>query len=97
MPNKDILRVPGFTYDVSTWFVQLEAVWSGVTDFTDQQRYQGVVRVLPPEVAARLSGVLAEPPTDNKYEAVKSTLLTTLGEDCGGILLRTRHSVFCWL
>lgn len=72
--------MPGFTYDVSTWFVQLEAVWSGVTDFIDQQRYQDVVRVLPLEVAARLSGVLAEPPTDNKYEPVKSALLTTFGK-----------------
>lgn len=78
-PNSDILNVPAFTFDVSTWFLQLEAVWSGVTDLTDQQRYQAVVRALPTEVAARLASILAEPPTEKKYEAIKSALMTAFG------------------
>ena len=78
-PTSDVLSVPAFTYDVATWCLQLEAVWSGVTDLTDQQKYQAVVRALPAEVAARLASVLAKPPADKKYEAVKSALTAAFG------------------
>ena len=78
--NSDFLKVPVFSYDVSTWLLQLEAVWTGVTDLTDQQRYQAVVRALPSEVACRLSSVLANPPTEQRYEAVKSALLAAFGK-----------------
>ncbi len=65
-PNSDVLNVPAFSYDVSTLFLHLEAVWSGTSNLTDQQQYQAVVRALPPpNAAARLSGVLAEPQAEN--------------------------------
>ena len=85
-PNSDFLNVPAFTYDVSTWLLHLEAVWAGVPDITDQQKYLAVVRALPSEVAARLSVVLAQPPTDDKYKALKSALTAAFG--------RTREAYF---
>ncbi|KAK8389351.1 hypothetical protein O3P69_008830 [Scylla paramamosain] len=77
--TNDMRDVPACTYDVATWFLHLEAVWDGVDGLTNQFRYQAVVSGLPSEVAARLAGVLAEPPADNRYAAVKSALMAAFG------------------
>ena len=52
------VHVPPFLYDVSTWFLHLEALWAG-EDLPDLHRYQAIVRTLPSEIATCLSSALA--------------------------------------
>ena len=77
--KSDMFSVPAFTYDVATWILHIEAAWADSTDLTDLQRYRAVVRALPSEVVGRLSSLLAKPPSENKYEAIKSALQTAFG------------------
>ena len=72
-------RLPAFTYDIATWFLHVEACWAGSEDITDTQKFHAVIRALPTDVAARISTVLATPPQQDRYEAVKAALISALG------------------
>ena len=70
--------LPAFTYDLDSWFTHIEAIWTGAT-LTDLQKFTFVARAIPTDVAALVTGVLRNPPEDNKYKALKDELLQAFG------------------
>ena len=52
------LRLPVFTYDVTTWLMDLEALWKDSPDIMDSHKFQAVVSFIPSDIAARISAVL---------------------------------------
>lgn len=72
--------VPAFTYDAPAWFRHVDASWYGLDDLTDLDRFRAVVRALPADVAALVPDVLAAPPAEDKYAALKAAVVRALGK-----------------
>ncbi|XP_063357972.1 uncharacterized protein LOC134647520 [Cydia amplana] len=71
-------RIPDFWVDQPrVWFIRTEAVLTP-QKIGDDAKFDMVVSKLPKEVILRLTDFLTKPPETNKYQALKSKLLTTL-------------------
>ena len=63
--------------ETETWFRMLEACWHG-QDISDEQKFRTVVTHLPIDIGAKLTNILTNPPSGNKYDSIKSAVLETV-------------------
>ena len=78
--NAVSIKLPTFwTAQPHVWFQQAEAQFTirGIT--ADPTKYAYIVAALDQDTASRLLDLLSNPPTENKYEAIKTRLLKTFG------------------
>lgn len=72
------LKLPTFwTTQPRTWFMQTEAQFNLRRITVDDTMYYHVLAALDQDTASRLLDLIANPPTENKYEALKQRLLET--------------------
>ena len=72
------LKLPIFWPDkAAVWFAQIEAQFSIRGIQTDDTKYHYVVAALDQDVATRVLDLLQAPPIANKYNAIKTRLLST--------------------
>lgn len=77
--NRVAMRIPPFwPKDPKLWFSQLEGQFAlgAVTD--DDVRYGYVLFKLEPRQAREIKDVITNPPSSNKYAAIKSALIQRL-------------------
>lgn len=70
------LKLPEFYVDnPDVWFLYCDAQFQlrGIT--SDDTKFAHVILALPPQVATRVHGLLRSPPTADKYNTLKATLL----------------------
>ena len=69
------------------WFQQSEAPFIIRSITADTTKYAYIVAALDQDTASHLLDLLYNPPTDNKYEAIKTRLLKTfaLSVECGPV------------
>jgi len=73
-------KAPAFwTTNAAAWFTRLEASFAthhpAITN--DLTKFQHVIQLLDSETSRRVQAILSNPPEANKYEALKSALLST--------------------
>ena len=75
------LKLPEFwTKSPEVWFARVESQFNtrGISD--DQTRYDYVVSTLDVNTAEEIQAVLVNPPSDNKYNTLKNSLIKTFGK-----------------
>ena len=78
--NAVALKLPVFwTQQPQVWFLQTEAQFNIRKKADDTTKYYYVVSSLDQSTAGQITDFLAQPPSHNKYEAVKERLLETFG------------------
>lgn len=73
-----VVKLPAFwANQPKVWFAQAEAqfILRGVT--VDETKYYYLVAALDQETAKRVVDIISDPPASNKYESLKSRLLST--------------------
>ncbi len=76
--NAVSLKLPTFwTKQPKVWFAQAEAQFALRNITVDDTKYHYVVAALDQEVASSVLNILAAPPANNKYDALKARLTST--------------------
>jgi len=76
--NAVALKLPVFWHtSPNTWFIQAEAQFALRNITIDETRYYHVVSSLDQDTARQLEDILAQPPTEGKYDNLKERLLRT--------------------
>lgn len=79
--NAVSLKLPDFwTKSPEVWFARIEAQFGIKNINNDQTKYDYVVSTLDVNTAEEVQAVLINPPTENKYEHLKASLLKTYGK-----------------
>ena len=74
------LKLPPFwSMQPQTWFAQTEAQFELRAIKADETKYSYVVASLEQESARRITDLLENPPTTNRYKTIKQRLLSTFG------------------
>jgi hypothetical protein len=69
-------KLPNFwPTDPETWFVTVDAEFQVTNITADATKFAHVVKVLDKETALRLRSLLNNPPTEDKYQALKDAIL----------------------
>ena len=77
--NAVSLKLPTFwTSQPQVWFKQSEAQFT-IRGITDQTNYAYTIAALDQDTAVRFLDLLRAPPTENKYESIKTRLTKTFG------------------
>ncbi|KAJ8918508.1 hypothetical protein NQ315_015213 [Exocentrus adspersus] len=71
---------PFWPKKVSLWFTQIEAAFEIGRVTKDGTKYTYVVRALSPEYMEEVEDILTAPPKENRYEALKTTLIKRLSD-----------------
>lgn len=72
------IKLPTFwAAQPQVWFQQAEAQFNIRNITADQTKYAYIVAALDQDTAGRLLDLLSNPPTDDKYQAIKTRLLRT--------------------
>lgn len=75
------IKLPRFwPKKVSLWFLQIEAAFEISRISRDHTKYTYVLRELSPEYLEEVEDIIASPPAENKYEALKTALIKRLTE-----------------
>lgn len=73
-------KIPEFWQDQPrTWFIQVEAVLHNQR-LTDAAKYHLIIAKLGKQVISQVTDILLNPPTENKYETLKTRLLSIYEE-----------------
>lgn len=76
--TQNLPYVPPFSNDAPSWFAHMEAIWSDAT-FTDEEKYQAVVRMLPTETYKAVKIDLTEAPRGQRFDTLKKAILNING------------------
>jgi len=74
--NAASLKLPAFWYDdPEIWFARIDAQFSthGITQ--DSTKFDYVISILDNATASEVKDIVINPPTDDKYVAIKKALL----------------------
>nr|XP_015840124.1 PREDICTED: uncharacterized protein LOC107399003 [Tribolium castaneum] len=75
------LKLPSFWQrDPALWFAQVEAQFHAYRIKADQSRYYTVVAALDCSVLQAVSDILTNPPETNKYETIKTKLISAYSD-----------------
>ncbi|KAJ3663672.1 hypothetical protein Zmor_007903 [Zophobas morio] len=70
------IKLPQFwTCSPAAWFFQAEAQFNLKRITSDASRYEHVITALPQDIVILVVDILQKPPTENKYETLKKSLL----------------------
>lgn len=70
------IKLPQFwTCSPAAWFFQAEAQFNLKRITSDVSRYEHVITALPQDIVILVVDILQKPPTENKYETLKKSLL----------------------
>ena len=72
------IKLPEYSADVESWLTLVEAYLGTVPKASDAEKYGALVRALPTYIVHKLEHILTDPPSSNKYEALKTALQQTL-------------------
>jgi hypothetical protein len=76
------LKLPVFwTTDPELWFVQIEAQFTARNITSDLAKYSHLVSALSAEIAFNVRDVLMDPPPTNKYQLLKTTIITQTADE----------------
>ena len=75
------LKLPSFWCSKpEVWFTQIESQFAIRHITNDQTRYDYVVSALDDSTASEIEALLLSPPAENRYDAVKQTLISAFGK-----------------
>ena len=71
------VKLPTFwSQDPEIWFVSVESQFNTKNITVDQTRYDYLISALSPETAGEVRDVILNPPAANKYDALKTALIS---------------------
>lgn len=71
------VRLPSFwPNNPSTWFIQAEAQFNVFRLTRDETKYCLTIAALPPETCESVIDIIADPPATDKYQKLKTTLIS---------------------
>ncbi|XP_020299108.1 uncharacterized protein LOC109863283 [Pseudomyrmex gracilis] len=79
LSSKATIRIPAFwPEDPELWFAQLESQFAICEMKSDEAKYAYVLSKLEPRQAREVKDVITQPPSGNKYAAIKKALIQRL-------------------
>lgn len=73
------LTLPDFSANVQTWFQQINTIFTACHITSQSLKYTYVIEKLPTDVAAEISDLLTDIPSEKPYDKLKDTILQQTG------------------